>query len=199
MSNYSPSLLIVLSGPSGAGKGTLSKFLVKEMPNIYYSISVTTRPKRSEEREGKNYFFVDQDTFEDMIKKEEFLEWANVYGNYYGSPKENIKKQLTKGKDVLLELDIQGALQIKKQIPEGVFIFIVPPSINELRKRIEKRGTDAKEDIEKRLQCVYDELGYVSEYDYVIVNDNINSALEKLKAIITAEKCRSYRKKIVIE
>lgn len=199
MSNNSHSLLIVLSGPSGAGKGTLSKLLLKEMPDIYYSVSVTTRPKRSEEEEGNNYFFADEDTFKEMINKEEFLEWANVYGNYYGSPKKNIRNQLEKGKDVLLELDIQGALQIKNQVPESLFIFVVPPSLNELRKRIEKRGADTKEDIEKRLQCVHNELSYVSEYDYVIVNDNVYSALEKLKSIIIAEKCRSHRRKIVID
>ena len=193
-----PSLLIVLSGPSGAGKGTLSKLLLKDMPNIYYSVSATTRLKRNGEVEGRNYFFIEEDSFKEMIEKGEFLEWANVYGNYYGSPKENVKKQLEIGRDVLLEIDIQGALQIKRQLPEGVFVFIVPPSINELKRRIEKRGTDTKDVIEKRMESVYEELNYVTEYDYVVINDDLESAMEKLRAIIIAEKCRSHRRKIDI-
>ncbi|MBZ4687054.1 MAG: guanylate kinase [Clostridia bacterium] len=194
-----PSLLIVLSGPSGAGKGTLSKLLVKEMPNLYCSVSATTRPKREGEVDGVNYYFISEEEFMEMKAKGEFLEWAKVYDNYYGTPIKKVEEQLRKGNDVLLEIDIQGALQVKKRFSKGVFIFIVPPSIDELKRRIIKRGTDPQEVINKRMSCVQDELSYVSEYDYVVVNDNLETALEKLKAIITAEKCRPHRQKICIE
>lgn len=195
----SPSLLIVLSGPSGAGKGTLSKLLLKEIPNLFCSISATTRPKREGEVAGVNYYFISEEKFVDMKEKGEFLEWAKVYDNYYGTPIKNVEEQLSKGKDILLEIDIQGALQVKKRFSKGVFIFIIPPSIDELKRRIMERGTDSQEVINKRMSCVRDELCYVSEYDYVVVNDNLKAAFKKLKAIITAEKCRPQRQKIIIE
>lgn len=186
-------LLIVLSGPSGAGKGTLCQELRKEMPHLHYSVSVTTRPPRPGEVEGVNYHYITKEKFEQMLANNEFLEWAKVYDNYYGTPKKKVMEVLERGEDIILEIDIQGAMQIKKQFPEGVFIFIVPPSLQELEKRIIKRGTDSAEVIKKRLSCVLDELSYVSEYDYIVVNDEVPKAVEKLKAIIVAEKCRPQR------
>lgn len=191
-----PGLLIVISGPSGAGKGTLCKMLREAMPELEYSVSVTTRAPRIGEVEGVNYYYVDKATFERMIENDELLEWAKVYDNYYGTPKKKVLEHIKQGKDIILEIDIQGAMNIKKQYPQGVFIFIVPPSIKELEERITKRGTDSAETIRKRLSCASEELSYVSEYDYVIVNDTLENAIEKLKAVIIAEKCRPQRKKL---
>ncbi|WP_028307420.1 guanylate kinase [Desulfitibacter alkalitolerans] len=194
-----PGLLIVISGPSGAGKGTLCNLIKKEFPNIYYSISATTRSSRQGERHGVDYLFMSREEFLELREANGFLEWAEVYGNFYGTPRSKVEENIAEGKDVILEIDIQGALHVKKQYPEGVFIFIVPPSIRELKRRIESRGQDSPEDISKRLKSAHTELAYVSEYDYVIVNDKIETAIAKLKSIITAEKCRPQRRKINFE
>ncbi len=195
----SPGLLIVISGPSGAGKGTLSKLLLNKMPEIHYSISATTRRKREGEIEGINYYFLDKEKFKEMMAQGEFLEWAKVYDNYYGTPKRKIEEKLNNGIDVLLEIDIQGALQIKEKFPKGVFIFIITPSIDELKKRIVERGTDSPEVIDKRMKNVQKELSFISEYDYVVVNDTKEKAYKKLESIIVAEKCRPNRSKIIID
>ncbi|WP_227767001.1 guanylate kinase [Zhaonella formicivorans] len=194
-----PGLLIVLSGPSGAGKGTLCQALRAQMPELKYSVSATTRQPRAGEVEGINYYYITKEKFDEMLAQGEFLEWARVYDNYYGTPKKQVMESLERGEDIILEIDIQGAMQIKKQYPKGVFIFIVPPSIRELEKRITGRGTDSEEVIKKRLSCVQQELTYVSEYDYVVVNDEVQTAVEKLKAIIIAEKCRPQRKAFSLE
>lgn len=186
-------LLVVVSGPSGTGKGTLCKELRRQVPELQYSISVTTRPPRPGEKDGVNYYYLSKEKFEEMLANDEFLEWAKVYDNYYGTPKKKVMEVLEKGEDILLEIDIQGALQIMKQFPQGVFIYIVPPSIEELERRIVNRGTDSAEVIKKRLSCVEEELSYMSEYDYIVVNDEVEKAVEKLKAIIVAEKCRPER------
>lgn len=186
-------MLIVISGPSGAGKGTLCNLIKKEFPDIYYSISVTTRKPRQGEKDKVDYFFISKEDFLKLKEEKGLLEWAEVYGNYYGTPRKMVEDNIANGKDVILEIDIQGALQVKKQFSEGVFIFIVPPSINELKRRIEIRGKDSPEDISKRLSCAHDELSYVSEYDYVVVNDKLENAVVKLKSIIIAEKCRPHR------
>ncbi|MGI6553266.1 MAG: guanylate kinase [Clostridia bacterium] len=190
-------LLLVLSGPSGAGKGTLCRALMKEMPQLSYSISATTRPPRPGETHGKDYYFVSRQSFQEMLAAGEFLEWAEVYNNYYGTPKKAVLEALSAGKDLILEIDIQGALQVKSIYPQAVFIFILPPSFQELEKRIIHRGKDSEEAIRHRLSCVEDELHYIREYDYVVVNDQIPLALEKLKAIIIAEKCRPHRQPYV--
>jgi guanylate kinase len=168
------------------------------MDDIKVSISATTRKPRIGEVEGESYYFLEKEQFLEKIENEEFLEYAQVYGNYYGTLKKEVLKEIENGKNIILEIDIQGALEVKKNYPSGVFIFILPPSINELKSRIEGRGTDSKETILKRMDCVYDELGYAFQYDYVVLNDDINSAVEKVYNIINAEKLRSIRNQALI-
>jgi guanylate kinase len=191
-------LLVVISGPSGAGKGTICKQLLMEMSYLKVSVSATTRKPREGEAEGISYFFIDEEEFIDRINNDEFLEYAKVYGNYYGTPKEEVFKQLKAGNDIILEIDIQGALQVKKNYPKGVFIFILPPSLAELKNRIEGRGTDSKEVILRRMESAYDELDYAFQYDYVVVNDRVDIATKKIKHVILAEKNRAIRKKEII-
>lgn len=195
LSKKKKGLLIVLSGPSGAGKGTICKALMEKEKDLKLSISATTRPPRSGEIEGKNYFFKTEEEFEKMIENDSFLEWAKVYDHYYGTPKDFVLKNLDEGNDVVLEIDIQGALKIKEKFPEGIFIFILPPSMEELKNRIKKRGTETEEEIIKRFKSAYEELNYVSRYNYVVINDSIEEAVEKIRAIIIAEKCRVDRNK----
>ncbi|HAQ41032.1 MAG TPA: guanylate kinase [Clostridiales bacterium] len=191
-------LLVVISGPSGAGKGTICKRLKEVMKDLKVSVSTTTRKPRNGEVEGESYFFINEDDFIKKINNNELLEHAKVYGNYYGTPKEEVFKQLEEGNDVILEIDIQGALQVKKNYPRGVFIFILPPSLKELKNRIEGRGTDSKEVILRRMKCAYDELNYAFEYDYVVLNDDVETAVDKIQCIIKAEKNRAVRKKAII-
>ncbi|EOD01309.1 guanylate kinase [Caldisalinibacter kiritimatiensis] len=191
-------LLIVLSGPSGAGKGTICKAFLKENKDFILSVSATTRKPREGEIDGVNYFFITKEDFEKKIQNDEFLEYASVYGSYYGTPKSFVIENLNKGKDVILEIDIQGALQIKERYPEGVFIFIVPPSMKELRNRIEKRGTETEEAINERFSSAFNELNFASKYDYVVVNDEVNKAVKRIEAIVMAEKCKIERQKEVL-
>lgn len=186
-------LLIVISGPSGAGKGTICKGWLEKNSDAVLSVSVTTRPPRPNEQDGKNYFFKTREEFEAMIKDNDFLEYAEVYGNYYGTPRKYVQQQLSKGRDVVLEIDIQGALQIKERFDEGVFIFIVPPTMEELRKRIVKRGTENPEVIIKRFNCAFEEINFIKRYNYVVVNDKVEEAVRKMEAIVLAEKCRVDR------
>ena len=186
-------LLIVLSGPSGAGKGTLCKQLLKDLPNLQYSVSATTRNPRNGEVDGNHYYFKSREVFTQMIEQNEFLEHAEFVGNLYGTPRAAVEKAINEGKDVILEIEIQGALQIKEKFPKGVFIFVMPPSMDELKARICKRGTEDEVVIRKRLDKACQEQGYMTEYDYVVVNDVVERAVEKLKAIIKAEKCRVKR------
>jgi len=195
LSKKKKGLLIVLSGPSGAGKGTICKALMEKEKDLKLSISATTRQPRSGEIEGKNYFFKSEEEFEKMIENDSLLEWAKVYDHYYGTPKDFVLKNLEEGNDVVLEIDIQGALKIKEKFPEGVFIFILPPSMEELKNRIKKRGTETEEEIIKRFKSAYEELNYVSKYNYVVINDSVEEAVEKIRAIIIAEKCRVDRNK----
>ena len=186
-------VLLVLSGPSGAGKGTICQALLKSRPDMCYSVSATTRQPRNGEQDGVNYFFLTKERFEEMIRQDELLEYASVYGNYYGTPCQYVKDKLAQGCDVVLEIDPQGAMQIKKKFPEGVFVFIVPPSPTELSKRIHKRGTDSPEVIDRRLEAAAEELSYASKYDYLVVNDQVETATAKVSAIVTAEKNRVVR------
>jgi guanylate kinase len=183
-------LLLVVSGPSGVGKGTICKALLKLRDDIHISVSVTTRPPRNGEKEGVNYFFKSQSEFEDMIQRGELLEYAKVYDNYYGTPKAFVMEQLEKGIDVLLEIDIQGALQVKGQYPEGVFVFILPPSMEELRNRIIGRGTETAEAIDKRFTAAYNEIDLLENYDYYVFNDRVDLATARLISIVEAERLR---------
>lgn len=187
-------LLIVLSGPSGAGKGTICNELLRQLPDVKYSVSATTRQPRPGELEGVHYFFRTREDFLSMIEKDELLEWAEFCENYYGTPRSAVEQALQSGTDVILEIEIQGALQIKERFPHGVFIFVIPPSMSVLSERIHKRGTESEEVIQKRLETATRELEYVTEYDYVIVNDELENAVDKLKNVLVAEKCRVKRK-----
>lgn len=192
-------ILIVLSGPSGTGKGTICRELLRSCPNLQYSISATTRTPRTGETNGVNYLFIPQKKFKDMINANEFLEWAEVYGNYYGTPRRYVTDMLDSGKDVILEIDTQGAMQIKNKFPQGVYIYIIPPSLDELANRIYKRGTDSMEAIKQRLSCVRSELSYVNSYNYIVVNDEVSRAVHKIESIIQAEKCHVTRNNYLID
>jgi len=192
-------MLIVLSGPSGAGKGTLCSQLLKRRPELVLSVSVTTRPPRPGEIDGVSYYFTDEARFKKMIDAGEFLEWAKVYNNYYGTPKKFVEEQLKQGKDVILEIDIQGARQVKKNCPNAVFIFILPPDIEELKKRIIKRGSENKESFDLRVKSAEEELKAMYDYDYAVVNDVVEEAVKKLESIILAERCRVERNKELLQ
>lgn len=187
-------LLVVISGPSGAGKDSIiNELLKKQETNAWVSISMTSRLPRGQEENGKDYFFVTREEFEDNIKKGNFLEYAEYNGNYYGTPKHKINEYLNKGIDVILEIEIQGALQIKGLIPEALFIFIMPPSMEELKNRLVKRGTDSEDKIISRFKTAYQEINEVTKYNYVVINDKLDKATNKVSAILQAEKCRVDR------
>lgn len=188
-------LLIVISGPSGAGKGTVCQEYLKNNPETLLSISMTTRSPRRGEVEGVNYFFRDTETFEGLIGEGGFLEYAKVYGNYYGTPKDFVKQNLLSGRDVILEIDIQGALKVKEKFDEGVFIFIVPPTMEELKRRIQGRGTETAEELLRRFKSSYEELNFITRYNYLVINDTVEEAAKKIKSIVIAEKCRVDRNK----
>lgn len=193
-------LLIVISGPSGAGKGTLCRVLLERNKELKLSVSCTTRSPRAAEREGINYFFITKEKFHEMKEKDEFLEYAEVYGNFYGTPMSYVNKTLEEGNDVILEIDIQGALKVKNKYPDGVFIFIIPPTMDELKNRIKKRGSETEESLLRRFRSAFEELNYLSSYNYVVINDKIEPAVNKLENIISAERCRVDRvKSIVLE
>lgn len=182
--------LFVISGPSGVGKGTLREALLAELSGIRLSVSVTTREPRVGEVDGRDYFFVSEEAFNELILNDKLLEWAKVYTNMYGTPQDFVLENLNKGQDILLEIDIQGALQVKKKMPDGVFIFISPPSIDELALRLCSRGKDSQESINIRLAACKDEMKYSKRYDYIVINDNIRDAVDKLRSIIVAERCK---------
>lgn len=182
--------LLVVSGPSGAGKGSISKRIVEEVEDLIYSISMTTRAPRPDEIDGRNYYFVTHEEFEQTIKENGFLEYAKVYGEFYGTPRAKVMQYLEEGKDVVLEIDIQGAMNIRKSYPKGVLIFILPPSMLELRKRITGRGSETKSDIELRMGEALKEIAYIDKYDYCVVNGDLDEAVSRVKAIIIAEHSR---------
>ncbi len=189
----SKGFLLVLSGPSGSGKGTVSQELLKNNKDIVFSTSVTTRTPRPGEVDGENYFFVDIDKFEDMAKNNELLEYAFVHTNYYGTPKEFVFNEIDKGEIVLVEIDVQGALQIKKNYKDAIFIFLIPPTIDELKERLTNRGTETEEEIKVRFENAFKELDFVGEYDYFIINDKVEQAVSNIETIIAAEKLRVKR------
>ena len=186
-------LLIVVSGPSGAGKDTICNKLISESDNVWLSISMTSRNPRGNEVEGREYFFVTKEEFEQRIKNGEFLEYAMYNNNYYGTPKDKIEDYLNKGIDVILVIDIQGAINIKNLIPTALFIFIMPPDMKTLKQRLINRKTESKEKVIDRFKTAYNEINHFKKYNYVVVNDEIDKATNKVKSIIQAEKCRVDR------
>lgn len=180
-------ILFVLSGPSGAGKGTVCSALMSRSLDICLSVSATTRAPRPGEQHGVNYFFQTREAFQAMIADDALLEWAQVYGNYYGTPRDFVSSKLADGHDVFLEIDIQGALQVKSRYPQGVFIFLVPPSATELKERILKRGTETDESFHRRFGAARSELQMMKEYNYVVVNDVVEAACNRIEAIMEAE------------
>lgn len=192
-------LLLVLSGPSGAGKGTVCEKLCRQHCSICSSISVTSRPPRQGEKDGVHYYFLPEAQFEKLIAENSLLEWARVYGNYYGTPLKQVEEKRARGLDVILEIDTQGAKQIRKHMREAVLIFLLPPSLEELWNRIKGRGTEGPEVMKKRFSAAYEELQEIRFYDYVVCNNNVDDAVEKIRAIIFAEKCRVERNKKLLE
>lgn len=185
-------ILLVMSGPSGAGKGTLCAHLREQIP-LALSVSATTRAPRQGEVEGVNYFFMTPDEFKEKIHQDGFIEWAKVYDNYYGTPRKYVEDLLESGQDVMLEIDPQGAKSVKLRNPDAVLVFIMPPSFKELERRIRGRGTETEEQIEKRLSCAVSEINTLAAYDYVIINADIQTAVDNLKAILLAERCKVSR------
>lgn len=188
-------LLLVVSGPSGAGKGTICKALLNKNDQIKLSVSATTRKPRNGEVHGVNYFFIEKEEFTKMVDNGEFLEYAQIYDNFYGTPKAAIIECLEKGQDVILEIEMQGARQIKEVYPEGVFIFVLPPSLEELKSRIVGRGTETQEEIEKRFSCAFEEINQIVNYDYFIVNEDVEKSVNDVEAIILSEKNKVTRYK----
>ena len=186
-------LLIVVSGPSGAGKDSVCNLVASYNPNLWISVSCTSRDIRKGEVEGVNYFYLTKDEFEEKIKNNDFLEYATYNNSYYGTPLYKIKEKLNEGKDVVLVIEVQGALKVKKLYPNAIFIFILPPSMEELRNRLIKRGTENYEKIIDRFRMAYKEINEISKYNYVIVNDVLEDAALKMQSIIVSERCRVDR------
>ena len=186
-------LLIVVSGPSGAGKDTICHKLIKENSNIWMSVSMTTRKPRPLEKEGVDSFFVSSEDFLNKIKDNTFLEYASYNDNYYGTPKDKVEEKLNEGKDVILVIDINGAINIKKIIPSALFIFIMPPDMETLKNRLIGRKTESKDKVVQRFITAYNEVNNYKKYNYVVVNDKVEDAVNKVKSIIQSEKCRVDR------
>lgn len=186
-------ILFIVSAPSGAGKTTLCKQLAASIPGLWQSVSCTTRKPRMGEESGREYFFVEEKKFQDMVARHEFLEYAHVYGNWYGTPRKALMDKMEQGIDVLLEIDVQGALQIKKKIEDAVYIFILPPSMESLRLRLQNRASDSPEEILRRLQKVKEEVWSFREYYYIVRNDDLAQSLRELQCIFLAERLKTKR------
>lgn len=197
-------ILVVVSGFSGAGKGTLMKRLMEKYENYALSISVTTRPPREGEQDGREYFFRSREEFEEWIKMDRFIEYAEYVDNYYGTPKEYVEEQLKAGKDVILEIEIQGALKVKEKLPDTLLLFVSPPSAQELKRRLETRGTEAPESIQNRLRRAGEEAKGILGYDYLLINDDLETCTDVMHRIIQSEhyrmqRSREFAEKIVEE
>ncbi len=186
-------LLFIISAPSGTGKTTLCKQLVAVLPNLWHSISYTTRQPRPGEEHGREYFFIDEPLFQGMIERNEFVEYAKVYGNWYGTPRKALQDKMEQGIDVLLEIDVQGAMQVKKKFQDGVYIFILPPSMETLRVRLQGRASDAPDEIARRLQKVKEEVWHFREYYYIVRNDDLARSQRELESIVLAERLKTKR------
>jgi guanylate kinase len=183
-----PGLLIVVSGPAGVGKGTVIAQVRKNNKDVVFSVSATSRSPRPGEIDGRNYFFIQREQFEDMIENNNLLEWVEYCGNYYGTPKAYVEAEMSKGNIVILEIEVEGADKIKTQYPDSVSIFITPPTLKELRERITKRGTETPDVIEERMKRAKKELDQINEYDYIIINDTVEKAAERFLEIIEIER-----------
>ena len=186
-------ILFILSGPSGVGKGTVRKKLFEEELDLQYSISMTTRDRRTGEVDGVDYFYKSREEFEKLVEEGELLEYAQYVNNYYGTPRKYVEETIEKGFDVFLEIEVQGAMQVKKNFPQGVFIFLFPPSLEELKNRIVNRGTESQELVLNRLKEARNEIEMMDAYDYVVVNDQVETAVDKVKAIIKSEHLKRER------
>lgn len=191
--------LFVVSAPSGCGKGSILRPILEKSEKIYYSVSATTRQPREEDVDGVTYRFMTRDGFEELIKENGFFEYASYCDNYYGTPKGPVMEHLEKGDDVILEIETQGAFNIKKEMPEAVLIFILPPSMKELRRRLEKRGSESKEVIDKRMAQAASEIAFAKQYDYVIINDGLEEAIEDFKTVCKIAKLKINTENIVNE
>ncbi len=185
--------LFVISGPSGVGKNTIIREIMNRVDGLSYSVSHTTRPPRKGEVNGKDYYFVDEETFKKMIENGEFVEWAKVYSDYYGTSFFSIREKLSQGKDVILDLDVQGGMNIKKYFKNSTLIFVLPPSIEELKKRLKKRGTDERT-IEERLSNLKYEIEMAKSYDFIVLNDRLEDAVKETEAIIISERCKKEKR-----
>jgi guanylate kinase len=186
-------ILFIISAPSGTGKTTLCKQLSVNIPGLWHSISYTTRKPRPGEEHGREYFYTEESTFQAMIERHEFVEWARVYGHLYGTPRQTLKEKIDQGIDVLLEIDVQGALQVKKKYDDAVSIFILPPSMTVLRQRLQARASDSTEEIQRRLQKVKEEVWSYREYAYIVRNDDLTHSLQDLENIFLAERLKTSR------
>lgn len=189
--------VVVVSGPSGAGKSSFVKTLLEQGPDLVYSISATTRPRRQHEIEGQDYFFLSQDEFKRRVEAGEFVEHARVHGEWYGTLRSQIDEALGRGKNVLLDIDVQGGKAVRKVYPDGVFVFVLPPSMEALEARLRRRATDSEERIRVRLENARREIPLVEEYGYYIVNDDFEAASRRAVAIVWAERCRTHRREVV--
>lgn len=191
-------LLVVLSGPSGSGKGTVLQQAMLQNDNIEVSVSVTTRAPREGELDGVNYYFSTPEAFQKRLEEDGFLEWAEFCGNFYGTPRDKIEQRLSQGKDVVLEIEVQGAMKVRAAFPEAVLIFNLPPSLEELKNRLTGRQTEPPEIVEKRMNTAVWELSQAGNYDYVIVNDNVENAASAFLSILESEKCKTKRNKALL-
>lgn len=182
-----------MSGPSGVGKGTVCTVLRQKMPELVYSVSATTRLPRQGELDGVNYFFKTKEQFKDMIARDALLEYAEYVGNYYGTPRDFVERTLESGKDIILEIEVQGALKVKEKFSEGIFIFLLPPSLDVLKERITGRGTETEDLIQNRMNVAVEEMNLIQHYDYAVVNDELDAACHRIESIVTAEHCKRSR------